>query len=124
VSYAVAVGPSGRSIVVRHTSDFDTTTARAAAAAVQAFRETFPSLRGAGIVYDVRGVRNVSGLGRNYLFAWNDLPAVGFARHVRVAVVADLGDHTADSRRARPAGIPWPGPASSPRASRRRDFRR
>lgn len=92
MSFTVSAGPSGRSIVVRHPRDFDTTTARAAAAAVEALREAAPALHDAGVVCDVRGARNVSGLGRNYLFVWHDLPAVGVARRGRVAIVRDPGD--------------------------------
>lgn len=90
--FTVSAGPSGRSIVVRHARDFDTATARAAAAAVEALREAAPALRDAGVVCDVRGARNVSGLGRNYLFVWHDLPAVGVTQPGRVAIVRDPGD--------------------------------
>ncbi|MBN9521510.1 hypothetical protein J0H58_23825 [bacterium] len=96
MAFTVSAGPSGRSILVRHSRDFDTATARAAAAAVEAFRQASPPLREAGVVCDVRGARNVSGLGRNYLFVWHDLPSVGATRTRRVALVRDPGDLSHD----------------------------
>lgn len=94
--YVVTLSPSGRSVLVRHHHDFDTVTAREAAAAAESLRGSVPLDQCGGLVCDVRGARNLSGLGENYLFVWNTLPAVGASRRGRVGIVADPGDRSHD----------------------------
>jgi hypothetical protein len=96
VPYTVTLNPSGRSVLIRYHHDFDSDTARQAASEAEALRGAAPPGGCGGVVCDARGVRNLSGLGSNYLFVWNTLPAVGATRLGRVAIVADPGDRSHD----------------------------
>jgi len=44
---------------------------------------------GAGILSDVRGITNVSGMANNYEFAYEDMAAMGLSRIQRVAILVN-----------------------------------
>lgn len=91
--YAFAVDDSGRYLIVRVYGDVTRGFARAFCLAASE-RGAQAGLR--RYLFDLRGSRNLESTFSNYVYAYEDMNALGLERNARVALLVDVDDASHD----------------------------